>query len=316
MKRLKWLFNEIKWLVIGGLHVITGIYFLNDKEYGRHKLHTAEEGNAFIRNSIASGKPFAYCRYSYTEMDIMIRSNTQRMFGIPSTRRIKWLYIFCKPGESNFTGAVKYDTLMREAFGKADIIGIWPNLHMGDALIDIQDTKDDVFVSDARGVEPFLHNEPWSMSLEGKKVLVVSPFSEAIKEQYKRRELLWEDKRVLPEFELDTEDSIWFYKGKRDERFSDWFEAFDYLYERIMTHDFDIAILGCGYFGFALAAKIREAGRQAVHMGGATQLLFGIRGKRWDTNKNINRFYNEYWIRPEESLKPADDKNLDNGCYW
>lgn len=94
-----------------------------------------------------------------------------------------------------------------------------------------------------------------------------------------------------------------------------WFEALDYLYEEIMTKDFDIVLLGCGFLGFPLAAKVKEAGKQAIHMGGAIQILFGIRGKRWD-NTSIGKMYNEFWIRPGEESKPKESDKLDSNCYW
>ncbi len=316
MDRIRWAGQKIRWFVIGALHVITGRYFMSPDRYGKHKKHTGESGNDEIRARLNDGRPFAYCRYSYTEMEIMIRSITQDLLFVPSTNAFKWLDIFCKEGEDNATGARKYTALLSEAFKDADILGIWKNLHMGDALLNMQTVRDDLFVTDAISVEAFYFDEPWTSALEGKKVLVVSPFSEAIRYQYERRDILWENPRVLPEFTLDTEDSIWFYAGKRDERFSDWFEAYDFLYDKIMSHDFDVVILGCGYFGFPLAVRIKQAGKQAVHMGGATQLLFGIKGKRWDDNPYINRFYNDNWIRPDTKLKPEDDKNLDDGCYW
>ena len=299
-----------------GATCTTGKYYLSDSKYGKHELHSASEGNDYIRDRILSGEPFAYCRFSYTEMTIMIHATTQQYFGIPATKMLGWMDIFCEEGEKKYQGAYKYNALMQEAFKNADMLGIWKNLHMGDQLLNIQDTKDNVIVSDANSVESYYYDDPWSSALEGKRVLVVSPFSKQIEQQYEKRINLWDNQAVLPRFSLEVEDSIWYYKGKRDERFSNWFEAYDYLFEQIMKHDFDIAILGCGYFGFALATRIKNAGRQAVHMGGATQLLFGIKGKRWDNNPKVNRFYNEYWIRPDNSKKPEDDNNLDNGCYW
>lgn len=316
MKKFKWAMQEIKWLMIGAVHIITGKYIYNEDVYAGKKVHTAKEGNDEIREYLSSDTPFAFLRYSYTEMEIVRRSITEQYFHIPVTRYFDWLDIFCKQGESASEGAARYRDLMMDSYKQADMIGIWRNLHMGDALLDICDTGPDVYISRSECLEPFRHENPWSEKLKGKKVLVVSPFSEAIKHQYSRRELLWENKNVLPGFELETEDAIWFYAGKRDERFGDWFEAFDYLYSAIMSHDFDVAILGCGYFGFALAAKIKEAGRQAIHMGGATQLLFGIKGKRWENHPTISKYFNEYWIRPDENLKPVDDRNLDDGCYW
>ncbi|MCR5420063.1 MAG: hypothetical protein K6E98_03560, partial [Lachnospiraceae bacterium] len=293
-----------------------GRYIYKEYKYAGNELHSDQEGNDKIREYLSSDIPFAYCRYSFTEMEIMRRSVNDELFHIPITHYFDWLDIFCKPGENESLGSAKYTELMKDAFKKADILGVWRNLHMGDALLYICDISSNVYISKAQGLEAFRYENPWSEKLKGKKVLVVSPFSEAIKHQYSRRNLLWENKNVLPEFKLETEDAIWYYAGKRDERFKDWFEAFDYLYDTIMSHDFDVAILGCGYFGFALAAKIKEAGRQAIHMGGATQLLFGIKGKRWDNHPVVSKYYNEYWIRPDEDLKPADDKNLDDGCYW
>lgn len=316
MKRIKWAGNKIRWFIIGALHVITGKYFISRTKYGKHKMNDAVSGNEKIRLSLESDKPFAFGRYSYTEMEIMIRSITQKLLGFPSTNAFKWLDIFCSEGETNAYGAEKYTKLMSEAFMDADIIGIWDNLHMGDALLDLMETGEDLYVTDAMSVEPYFYDNPWTRGLEGKKVLIVSPFSQAIRYQYPRRDKIWEDRKILPEFILDTEDSVWFYAGKRDERFKDWFEAYDFLYEKIMSHDFDVAILGCGYFGFPLAARIKKAGKQAIHMGGATQILFGIKGKRWDDNPIVNIYYNDHWIRPDADLKPEDDKNLDDGCYW
>ena len=316
MTRIKWALAEVKWFIIKAIHALSGKYLYRENRYGRYELHDAASGNDELYRHISGRAPFAYCRYSFTEMDIMIHATTQRLFKVPMTRVMDWLYIFCREGESNYEGALNYTALMSDAFKQADMLGIWRNLNMGDALLGLQDMRDGVFLSRAEGVEAFRYARPWTAALKGKKVLVVSPFSEQIKFQYSRRDLLWEDKNVLPDFTLETEDAIWYYAGKQDDRFKNWFEAFDHLYKSIMTHDFDVAILGCGYFGFALAARIREAGKQAVHMGGATQLLFGIKGSRWDNNPNINRYYNEYWIRPDEKLRPEDDKNLDDGCYW
>lgn len=46
-----------------------------------------------------------------------------------------------------------------------------------------------------------------------------------------------------------------------------------------MKINFDTAIIGCGAYGMPLAAQIKNAGRQAIHLGGAVQLLFGIKGE-------------------------------------
>ena len=45
-----------------------------------------------------------------------------------------------------------------------------------------------------------------------------------------------------------------------------------------MKFDFDVALIGCGAYGFPLAAKLKTAGKQAIHLGGVLQALFGIKG--------------------------------------
>lgn len=52
--------------------------------------------------------------------------------------------------------------------------------------------------------------------------------------------------------------------------------------KKISTIDFDIASIGCGAYGLPLAGFImEELHKKAIYMGGGTQWLFGIKGRRW-----------------------------------
>jgi hypothetical protein len=86
--------------------------------------------------------------------------------------------------------------------------------------------------------------------------------------------------------------------------------------EQIGQADFDIAIIGCGAYGFPLAAHVKRMGKKAVHLGGATQILFGIRGKRWDSLPAIAQLMNEHWVRPHFSEIPPGGDAVEDGCYW
>lgn len=70
--------------------------------------------------------------------------------------------------------------------------------------------------------------------------------------------------------------------GGENNGFTTWFEALDWMKQEITSKSFDICIIGCGAYGFHLAAHVKRIGKQAIHMGGATQLLFGIKGNRWE----------------------------------
>lgn len=83
--------------------------------------------------------------------------------------------------------------------------------------------------------------------------------------------------------------------------------------------DFDIALIGCGAYGMPLGAFIKsQMHKKAIHMGGTLQILFGIKGKRWEENGYDYQYklYNEYWVRPTDDLKPKNYKDVEGGCYW
>ncbi len=165
---------------------------------------------------------------------------------------------------------------------------------------------------------PFLWSDPWTKELEGKKVLVVHPFTESIKKQYDKRKLLFENKNVLPDFkELILIKAIQSVAGNKPDNFDTWFEALDYMEKEISSKDFDVAIIGCGAYGMELAAYIKRMGKVAIHLAGWTQMLFGIYGSRWlNDQPQYAKFINEYWIRPSDNEKPKNANRVENGCYW
>jgi hypothetical protein len=177
---------------------------------------------------------------------------------------------------------------------------------------------------------PFFVNKPWTAALKGKKVLVVHPFEETIKIQYQKRKNLFEHPDMLPDFELITLKAIQSAAGIKVP-FKDWFEALKYMEDEISKIDFDVCLLGCGAYGMPLAAHVKRMGKKSIHMGGGLQLLFGIKGKRWDNanygkeefkmfsgmmNTPYNSLYNEYWIKPLISDTPQTAKALDDAIYW
>ena len=164
-------------------------------------------------------------------------------------------------------------------------------------------------------LEPYFHQNPWSEVLTGRKVLVIHPFVASIESQYRKRKQLFRDERVLPEFELMTLRAVQSH-ALNPVPFDDWFEAFDSMCEQINKIDFEVAIIGAGAYGFPLAAFIKRSGRQAIHLGGAVQILFGIWGSRWDAEPAISRLRNEHWVRPLPMETPPEYKRVENGCYW
>lgn len=88
--------------------------------------------------------------------------------------------------------------------------------------------------------------------------------------------------------------------------------------EDIPQIDFDIAIIACGAYGMHVGAFIkRNLGKKAFHLCSPTQLLFGIKGRRWDTWPHYSEhFYNEHWVRPFASDTVQSAKTIEGGCCW
>ena len=154
-------------------------------------------------------------------------------------------------------------------------------------------------------------DDSWIKQLKGKKVLVIHPFKKTIEHQMKKRKELG----ILPELKkLEVIKAVQTLADNKDPRFETWFDALDYMKKEIDKKDFDIAIIGCGAYGLPLAAHVKSKGKQSLHLAGKTQLLFGIKGKRWD--KISEKLYNKEWIHPLEEDKMKDYKKIEGGCYW
>ena len=166
---------------------------------------------------------------------------------------------------------------------------------------------------------PFLWKNPWTKELKGKKVLVIHPFAETIKKQYEKREYLFENPDVLPEFEkLTVIKAVQSIAGNSSETgFKDWFEALDFMKNQMDQSDYEIALIGCGAYGMSLAAHAKRKGKIAVHMAGWTQMLFGIYGNRWiEDQPEFKKYINKYWTRPGIDERPKNAEKVEGGCYW
>lgn len=164
---------------------------------------------------------------------------------------------------------------------------------------------------------PFLWNNPWTLQLMGKKVLVVSPFVDSIAKQYTKRELLFDDPNVLPEFkELHLVKAVQSLGGYCD-GFNTWFDALVAMENEIDNYEFDIALIGCGAYGMSLGAHVKSKGKIAIHLAGWLQMLFGIYGNRWVRDQpQYAKYINEHWIRPSKAETPAAASQVESGCYW
>ena len=163
---------------------------------------------------------------------------------------------------------------------------------------------------------PFFWKNPWSSALKNKRILVISPFAETLQKQYEKKDALFQDSNVLPHFAsfniIKAVQSI----GGQGSDYKDWFQALQNMKDKMDKINYDIAIIGCGAYGFHLAAHAKRSGKIGIQLGGMTQMLFGIYGERWANDERYAPFINNAWTRPTKQERPAVASEIEGGCYW
>lgn len=327
--------NKIGIYALKGLRKLYGKLFapkMGEYDWG---ITDPDKASELIYNLLASGKPCMIARYGSTEMFAITN-----YLGVTAKHHSAWKYIqgkqFAWWWENNVKdqmtrwsgffpsteeNLMKFGEMMVEDSKQVDILGSW----LSDEKYLNEQLKSTTKVH-LMQLEPFWGTKPWSRALKGKKVLVVHPFAETIKTQYNKRHDLFLKDDTLPDFAFfEVVRAVQSIGGESS--YKDWFEALDFMKSEIEKHDFDVCLIGCGAYGFPLAAHVKRMGKQAIHLGGALQLLFGIRGNRWeDPNYGVKEWgipsgtycglLNGYWVRPSKEEKPKSAGQVEGSCYW
>jgi hypothetical protein len=312
--------------VLKRLHSITNP---NVSQFGRNwkMFPNKEYASTLISEALLSNKPMMIARLGSTELSCMIN-----YLGVTQPEKYKNIKSYISEQTppwwwnqsiinqmQNCAGFFparvdkieQFCALMIEDLANVDILGSW--LKEESFFSKELSHSKKVMLED---LEPFFTSNPWTKALAGKKVLVVHPFVETIKSQYQQRERIFNND-LLPAFELEVIPAVQSIAGQKTE-FEDWFSALHSMKEQIAKKDFDVCILGCGAYGFPLASFVKNMGKQAIHIGGATQLLFGIKGKRWEQFivYPYSNLFNEHWVRPNQNETPKKSNSVEGGCYW
>lgn len=302
-----------------------------------HPLHTARETltgaqtQDWISQALKSRKPFMAARFGNTELQVMIHFH--KMANLGMVRRLldpietwSWSFNWFKMPLRNLQydsgffpqdeGLIRrFCNLMHDSVKELDLLASWAK-----GEIWFEEKLTHTKLCKLHDLESFRYEKPWSHSLEGRKVLVIHPFAKTITSQYNNhRQDLFANPKVLPKFDLFTIKAVQSLVGHHPPEFATWFDALDHMTEQAIASPADVVILGCGAYGFPLAARLKGAGKQCIHMGGATQLLFGIRGARWERPphaETTQHYFNEFWVRPANDERPPRANMMEDACYW
>jgi hypothetical protein len=289
---------------------------------------SADAANTHIGNLLQGNAPFMVARFGTSELEVVKRyrkiqmfSNLEKLadYGATGEWNFSWNQhsgraLGCNAGffPVNPSNLNRFAQLMIDAMGHVDLLASWVN---GEGYF--KHELQQAALCQLAAIEPYYHQQPWSQFLAGKRVLVIHPFVNSIQTQYhQHRRQLFQNPLVLPEFELITQAAVQSIAGNHPSEYPDWFAALADMYEQAIQTRTEVVILGCGAYGFPLAAMLKWAGKQVIHLGGATQILFGIRGQRWDQHPVISGFYNQYWSRPSLAERPPGVENVEAACYW
>ncbi len=287
---------------------------LYHKRYGDKKVLPHSDGRQLIINAVKSSQPFMAARFGTSEGRALFWYWQTKIRGSKQPFPKEISYELC-----TYSGFFpKTEEMMRrwaeeetKACKDLDVLGTMD--FFSEEWV-VRKLCPQAKLMRASGITPDASG--WTSCLEGKKVLVIHPFTDTIQKQYSNhREEIWPNTNTLPKFDLQCIQAVQTIADNRDSRFKDWFEALDYMTDETSKKDFDVALIGCGAYGFQLASKVKQMGKIAIHMGGSLQTMFGIRGSRWD-NGSVGKKYNEFWTYPSEEETPKNFEKVENGCYW
>ena len=298
---------------------------------------TADETSQLIYDLLSGDNPCMVARFGSTELYCLsnylsIKKNKIDVPGFIKFKVEPWWWdkrrVYNMRDYSGFfpidePSITRFCEMMLKDIRELDILASW--LTKEEYLKDYLQGVKRVFLPQ---LEPYYSKAPWTRALGHKKVVVVHPFAELIEEQYSNnRERLFSNPNVLPEFKLRTVKAVQSLGGENSAGFSSWFDALKWMEDEIDKEDYEICLIGCGAYGFPLAAHCKRMGKKAIHLGGALQLLFGIKGNRWeDPMYGVREWglpqgfymnmFNEYWTKAGTSYKPKNAKQVEGACYW
>ena len=295
---------------------------------GRREIHRGAAANDVLIRAASSSFPLAVSRLGTTENAVVKyyvehQVDGECVFPENLSRAIKELSGFF-PLDNELLSQFSRETL--EHLGEIDVLAVRSekreHAYWGFENFFIRRFARQSTLIDLNALVPLGNPQSWTKELKGRKVLIIHPFAHTVTQQYGKRHELFDIPDFLPDCHLDVLPAVQSVGDNSSQTgFATWFDALDSMRKEIARRDFDVALIGAGAYGLFLTAECKRLGKVGIHIGGATQLLFGILGKRWtDPNSpdssSVLPFINEHWSGPTQAEVPAGASKVEGGCYW
>ena len=162
----------------------------------------------------------------------------------------------------------------------------------------------------------------WLQLLRGRRVLIVAPFADLLRERATQDtfERVWSriGKRWFHPAQVESVEFPYGFDPATRARHPTALDLRDWICSRIDAREFDVALIAAGGLAIPLAAHIKRSGRIGISLGGHLQVLFGVLGQRWRVRESWSRrYFNDAWIDMPEPYRPPRWQQLtDGGAYW
>ena len=172
---------------------------------------------------------------------------------------------------------------------------------------------------DSRALDVYLNiwSNPWTRALRGKRLLIISSFSESLEIQAKHQSKLY-GIDLFPECTFRFVTAPQTHAGNPARSFEKEMIRFRRIIAAEAEH-FDVALCACGGYGAPICNYIHSTlGKSAIYVGGVLQMYFGLVGRRWEREAPdvLAAYKNKYWARPSLQERPEGHDGLEKSCYW
>lgn len=282
---------------------------------GRTQIVTPEDSNAYLRNLILSKEHYFVARIGGVETEAMVYQDMVDRHALahfpPKAKEA--LAVQAGMFSSGSKDIQLFSEYYKKALTDSTAFSYWQN--DGEKMITKNWVNPKAVLFHYRALNAVCFPESFLRSLKGKKVLVISSFTETIKKQYVRRRRLFSDPELLPSFDLVVYQSV-VTNGGGQSRYHTWEDALLGMADDASKISCDVVLLACGAYGLPLGDLLYRRGFNVIVCGGVLQNYFGIRGKVYEKNPDFAPYMNNYWVRPAKEETPPEFRKIEDGCYW
>jgi hypothetical protein len=290
-------------------------------------VYTIAEGGGVLSQRIYSGIPFVAGKLGTSEFDALQWFVTQNGAPFPRDIRRNMMInagLFSSEIIEGSDCVREWCQYMMDNFHLMDEIAMWNPIKPLDERFFIERFVPQVKkYLPLRSLEPFYQDLPenrWSLAIE-KPFCVVSPFVESIENQWSKRDklfpvLLWSPKAkfcggVCTGYSplICDKDEICSWPTSVLEQ--GWWAGVNHIVDSCVATGAKFVFVGAGALSLPVCFELKKRGISAIHTGGGTQIIFGIRGRRWLSHSVISSLaYSESLLLPNYHERESCNKSF------